>query len=123
MAKVLVVDDDASTTALLRLLLEMDGFEVETSRNLSEAMVAATADIATFIVDCNLADGENGFDLLRAIRGGETGAPVDAPVILVSGDPRLEPSALEAGASIFLMKPYAPTHLTETVRHLLEGTN
>lgn len=121
MAKVLVVDDDTSTTALLRLLLEMEGFDVETSPNLEQALAAAGEEIATFIIDCNLANGENGVDLLRAIRRGETDASVNVPAILVSGDPRLEPNAIEAGASVFLVKPYAPSRLTEMVHHLVEG--
>lgn len=121
MAKVLVVDDDTSTTALLRLLLELEGFDVETSANLSQAVEAAGDEIEALIIDCNLADGESGVDLLRAIREGETAAPLDVPAILVSGDPRLESGALEAGASFFLVKPYPPSLLTETVHRLVEG--
>lgn len=121
MAKVLVVDDDTSTTTLLRLLLELEGFEVDTSTSVPQAVAAAAEEIATFIIDCKLANGESGIELLRTIRRGETAARLDAPAILVSGDPRLEPAALEAGADAFLVKPYAPSHLTEMVRELIAG--
>ncbi len=118
MTKVIVVDDDPSTTTLVRLLLEMEGFDVETSLNLEEALAAARAEVATFIIDCNLAHGESGVELLRAIRRGETAAPDNVPAILVSGDHRLEQEALAAGANVFLVKPYSPVQLSKMV-HLL----
>jgi DNA-binding response OmpR family regulator len=121
MAKVIVVDDDPSTTTLVRMLLELEGFDVETSFNFEQALAAASAEVATFIIDCNLARGENGVDLLRAIRQGKTDAPNDVPAILVSGDQRLEQKALDAGASFFLAKPYSPVQLTEVVRLLTDG--
>jgi DNA-binding response OmpR family regulator len=121
MAKVIVVDDDPSTTTLVRMLLEMEGFDVDTSLNYEQALAAASADVATFIIDCNLAHGESGVALLRAIRQGETAAPNDVPAILVSGDQRLEDEALDAGASAFLAKPYSPVQLSEMVHLLTDG--
>jgi DNA-binding response OmpR family regulator len=121
MAKVIVVDDDPSTTTLVRMLLEMEGFDVDTSLNYEQALAAASPDVATFIIDCNLARGESGVALLRAIRQGETAAPNDVPAILVSGDQRLEDEALDAGASAFLAKPYSPVQLSEMVHLLTDG--
>jgi two-component system, OmpR family, phosphate regulon response regulator PhoB len=121
MAKVIVVDDDHSTTTLVRMLLEMEGFEVATSPNNQQALAVASQEIAVFIIDCNLAHGESGLDLLRAIRQGETGAASDVATILVSGDQRLEQETLDAGASVFLVKPYSPVQLSETVRELIDG--
>jgi DNA-binding response OmpR family regulator len=118
-AKVIVVDDDPSATMLIRVLLELDGFEVVTSFDHSSAVEAASPEIATFIIDFNLGQGGNGLDLIRAIRQGETAAPSTVPTILVSGDERVEQEALAAGADIFLVKPYSPSLLGDTVRRLM----
>jgi DNA-binding response OmpR family regulator len=119
MAKVIVVDDDPSATMLIRMLLELEGFEVTTSFDRSSAIEAATPETATFIIDFNLGYGGNGADLIRAIRAGTTGAPSTVPTILVSGDQRVEQEALAAGANVFLLKPYSPSHLSETVHRLI----
>lgn len=121
MAKVIVVDDDPSATMLIRMLLEMEGFEVATSFDCCSAIDAASAETATFIIDYNLGQGGTGVDIVRAIRGGETGASSSVPAILVSGDERVKDEALSAGADVFLLKPYSPTQLTETIHRLIAG--
>jgi DNA-binding response OmpR family regulator len=119
MAKVIVVDDDPSATMLIRVLLEMEGYEVVTSFDRRSAIDAASAETATFIIDFNLGYGGNGLDLIRTIRQGKTGAPSAVPTILMSGDQRVEEEALAAGADVFLLKPYAPSALTETIHRLI----
>lgn len=119
MAQVIVVDDDPSTTILIRMLLEMEGYEVVTSFDRRSAIDAASAETATFIIDFNLGYGGSGVDLIRTIRQGRTGAPSTVPAILVSGDQRVEEEAIAAGADVFLLKPYSPTQLTETIHRLI----
>lgn len=121
MAQVIVVDDDPSATMLIRMLLEMEGYEVVTSFDRRSAIDAASAETATFIIDFNLGYGGSGVDLIRTIRQGSTGAPSTVPTILVSGDQRVEEEAIAAGADVFLLKPYSPTQLTETIHRLIAG--
>lgn len=121
MSKVIVVDDDPSSTMLIRMLLEMEGFEVVTSFDRHSAINAASSETATFIVDFNLGHGGNGVDLIRTIREGGTRAPCTVPAILVSGDQRVEDEALASGADVFLLKPYSPTLLIETIHRLIAG--
>lgn len=121
MCKVIVVDDDPSAAMLIRMLLEMEGFEVVTSFDRHSAIDAACSETATFVVDFNLGHGGNGADLIRTIRAGGTKAPCTVPTILVSGDHRVEDEALAAGADVFLLKPYSPSLLTETIHRLISG--
>ncbi|HEX6386425.1 MAG TPA: response regulator [Anaerolineae bacterium] len=120
MSKIIVVDDDTTNAELIKMLLELDGFTVLPFSDVATAKEATSADTKAFVVDCRLARGANGLDLLTAVRKGQTAAPADAIVIMTSGDYRLEQTTLDAGADRFLLKPYSPTILSSTISELLE---
>lgn len=118
MTTILLVDDDRTNANLIKMLLEMDGFEVLISPDLGHARKALTAEVSAFIIDCNLSQGDNGIDLLREIRAGQTPVPVNSPVIMTSGDDRRSQEAEASGASIFLLKPYSPSKLSQELKTL-----
>lgn len=117
--QLIIVDDDPSNTALTKMLLEFEGFNIVTTDTLAGAHAAATADIDAFIIDYHLTRGEKGIDLLRDIRAGKTDAPRDCISIVSSGDYLKEEAALAAGASLFLCKPYAIDVLVKGLQKLL----
>jgi CheY-like chemotaxis protein len=122
MNTIILVDDDRTNTTLIRMLLEMDGFVVVVSPDIARAKNAAQNGADAFVIDCNLAQGDDGIDLLQAIREGQTAVNSDIPVIMTSGDDRRQPEANKAGATKFLIKPYSPSTLSEQLNHLLEAT-
>lgn len=117
MHTIILVDDDRTNTTLIRMLLEMDGFDVVACPDMERARVAARNGADAFIIDCNLAHGDDGIELLHSIRVGLTEADPDVPVIMTSGDDSRSGDAELAGATRFLVKPYSPgtlsTHLSE----------
>lgn len=119
MARIIFVDDDRANGELVRMLLEMDGFQVSVCPDVDKAALAANDGVDAFIIDCNLARQTNGVDLLKRIRRGETPAQQDIPVIMTSGDDRREAEAEEAGANCFLLKPYPPSVLSSELFRLL----
>lgn len=118
---ILLVDDERSTSNLIKLYLEMDGFQVIVAPTLEQAQAALNASPTphALIVDRNLGGGKNGVDLLRAIRAGETAVSSETKVIVTSGDDRKEVEAIEAGATLFILKPFSPAELSETLSELL----
>lgn len=119
MAKVIVVDDDYSTTNLIRMLLEMEGYAVSTFTDTDSALKEAEKGVSAFIIDCYLGKNTSGIDLLRAIRQHSATDVRDAPVIMVSGDHRLAKKVVDEGADMFLLKPYSPNDLTREVQDLI----
>lgn len=119
MSKVIVVDDDHSTTALIEMLLRMEGHDVVCCDNTGAALVEASKGVSAFIVDHHLERGESGLDLIGAIRNAETEVRRDVPIIMVSGDERLQNTAEAVGADAFLIKPYSTTELVNKLNHLL----
>ena len=119
MHKVVVVDDDPTNAGLTKMLLELDGFEVDACTTLAEARNAANSNTTAFVIDVNLARGEIGLDLLSDIRNSETAAPADTITILTSGDHRREKEAYERKADRFLLKPYPPNSLSPIIQELI----
>lgn len=119
MATIVVIDDDYSTTALIKMLLEMEGYNVVATTTVASALTEDDSAVAALIIDCYLADDESGIEFVRGVRMGRTGFQADVPAILVSGDQRLEEEAAAAGADRFLLKPYSPNELTAQVKQLV----
>ncbi|MCA9944803.1 MAG: response regulator [Anaerolineales bacterium] len=119
MTQVIVVDDDNTNASLIKMLLELDGFSVETCEDQQKAEAAASPQTKAFVIDCHLARGRSGLDLLRAIRAGQTNAKRETAVIITSGDYRQENESLESGANLFLLKPYPPNALSEVITEIL----
>jgi CheY-like chemotaxis protein len=119
MTQIIVVDDDNTNSSLIKMLLELDGFSVEACEDQAKAMAAASADTKAFVIDCHLARGRSGLDLLRAVRAGETDAALETAVIITSGDYRQEEESLASGANLFLLKPYPPDALSKTLNEIL----
>ena len=116
MPKILIVDDDRTTTKLLQTLLELDGFEVSMASRGEKALeMAQEIKPDSFLVDYHLTDMA-GIDLVAALRGSPLFATT--PIVMASGL-NVEDSALGAGANIFLFKPFEPGKLADLFNELI----
>lgn len=116
MPKLMIVDDDETMVRLLTTLLQMDGFEVLRGRGgegLTEQVRQVRPDLVLMDVFLSEADG---LDLLRQLKAHPDLAEV--PVIMSSGMDLTE-KCLEAGANAFLLKPYTPEQLLQTIQENL----
>ena len=111
--KVLVVDDDPQANHLLKLLLELEGFDVVLCPRAEKALAAAEAEQPNVVLMDVHIGGKNGVDLLRELRG--TPALGRLPVVMYSGM-NLEAECLQAGANGFLMKPYQQEELMAALK-------
>lgn len=126
---VLVVDDDASTRAIVRELLRAMGFDhIETAgdgraalRRFAERM-RADADIPPFeLIVCDWQMPEmSGLDLLKMVR---RRFPL-MPFVMLTAMRGIDDvrSAMEAGVSAYVLKPIVPAELTRKVRGVLLPT-
>jgi DNA-binding response OmpR family regulator len=120
MPKVMLIEDDATMNSLLSMLLQMEGFEVaqlEDEDNLEDILeVVRLADPALALIDIHLKQ-LSGLELLHAIR--QT-AELDSMRVLMSSGMDFRDECLQAGADNFVLKPYMPDDLVDTIRQLLE---
>ena len=111
---VYVVDDDTDVLGSLRFLLETDGFDVQTFRSgaaLLNQKIAGKVDC--FVIDYKM-PAMSGIDLARRLRNRD----VDAPIILITGDPdkSIQEKAAAAGIHHVLLKPLLEENLISRIR-------
>lgn len=80
--RILVVDDDPFVAEMLAVILDADGYEVETAENGEDALTkfAAAPDTGLVISDMNM-PGMTGLELIGRIRASRPGIPA----ILLTG--------------------------------------
>lgn len=118
MPKILIVDDDRTTAKLLVTLFELEGFEVDSDArpdSVHDSVRALQPDAC--IIDCHLAD-RDGVALLRELRADPDLSRV--AIVMTSGLDRGK-ECLREGANAFVLKPFSPAELIDTVRHSLKG--
>ena len=113
MAKIMLVEDEATMRMLLQTLLELDGHRVEAwmlAGDPVDLILQSQPDIV--LLDVNL-KGIDGFNVLRRLREDKLGEEIY--VIMTSGFDYRE-KAKAFGANEFIMKPYMPDTLTQIIK-------
>lgn len=115
MTRVLVVDDEIDTLNLLRIILEISGFEAVTTLNSTDALTLAEVERP----DCVLLDimmpQLDGFTLCKMLR--RHPATAHLPIVFVTAYSALdlEDRRREAGADLVLPKPVGMDTLLDTI--------
>lgn len=116
--RVLVVDDNRVIRQLIRVNLELEGFEVVTAADGAECLDVVhhvCPDVVTLDVVMPRLDGLQTAERLR-----EDPRTRHLPVAIVSACTQYEvDSGLAAGIDAFLAKPFEPAELVRLVRELM----
>ncbi len=117
---ILVVDDAAFMRMMIRDILAKDGYiihEAVNGRDAVEKYLEVRPDLVT--LDITMPE-MGGLEALRIIREHDP----HARVLMVSamGQQKMIVEALELGAMDFLVKPFQPTKVLETVKKCLQST-
>ncbi|WP_449479754.1 response regulator [Streptomyces parvulus] len=119
--RVLVVDDNKVIRQLIRVNLELEGFEVVTAGDGAECLDVVhqvRPDVVTLDVVMPRLDGLRTAARLRA-----DPRTRELPIAIVSACTRYEVDAgFAAGVDVFLSKPFEPAELVRVVRELAERT-
>ena len=119
--RILVVDDEENIGRSLRMILEREGYQVNTVRSASEMRaMPERARMDLYLLDVRLPDA-NGIDILRELQA----ADVSAPVVMISGHATIADAveATRAGAFDFLEKPLGRDRVMVAVKNALEQGN
>ena len=118
-ALILVVDDDRTLRALLRLAMEEEGYQVAEVSQGEQCL----AEFSRLQPDMVLLDitlpGVGGLEVLRRIRANRDNAKV--LMFSMHEDPVFASRAMQAGARGYITKNNAADHLVEAVSKVLEG--
>ena len=119
MARALIVDDDADIRELLRAILSRAGHEVVTAVDGADAVQhLATEHFDVVVLDVEMPE-MSGLDVLQASGGLDRPRP---PVVMLSGLTRARDATrgLQAGAGVYLTKPFRREELMAAVNALLD---
>ncbi len=117
MATVLIVDDDPFIRKLIATTLEdVAGFELTEAADGTEAVEAAARLIPRIVfLDVDM-PRHNGLDACRAMRAQP--ALAETRIVMLTAGSQHEAAAREAGADLFLTKPFSPLDLLRLVDDL-----
>ena len=119
--RILVVDDEPDICALIKDVLEDEGFEVSTAQNAYDADSQFAARAPDLVLLDIWMPGEDGISLLKSWQGKSQDS---VPVIIMSGHGTVE-TAVEAtrlGAHSFIEKPVTTAKLLQNVHDALAGS-
>ena len=118
-AHVLMIDDDARLTAMVRDYLQASGFVVSVAGDLARGRAALQREsFDALILDLMLPDGD-GLDLTRELRADPRCRSLPLLMLTARGEPMDRILGLELGADDYLAKPCDPRELTARLRAVL----
>ncbi len=120
--RVLVADDDPDILSVVKINLELDGFEVDTAVDGEDALQKATGTPPNVIVLDIMMPRMDGLTALHRLRS--QAATANIPIILLTarGLPEDRVRGLELGADDYITKPFDITELAARVRAVLRRT-
>ncbi|WP_018866670.1 MULTISPECIES: response regulator [unclassified Thioalkalivibrio] len=119
MAKVLVVDDSASMRQMVAFTLKQAGHEVTEGRDGNDGLGKAQGTKADLVItDVNM-PGMDGLQLTRELR--KLGDYKFTPILVLTTEagPEKKQEGKAAGATGWLVKPFDPDQLMNTVNRVL----
>ena len=116
MDRILVIEDSRTQALKTQLLLQREGYEVETAFDGEEGwerILNWKPDVV--LLDINL-PRKNGFDLLKEIRNRDELASMQVIMLTAYGDVDSLAKALELGADDYISKPFNDRELSARVK-------
>jgi len=113
---VLAVDDSPVQLRLIQEALARNGYAVKSAGSAEKALEMLKASVPAVVVSDVTMTGMSGYDLCKAIKNDSKLAKV--PVILLTGEgaPKDFKAGRDAGAVVYITKPFKPEALLNAVR-------
>ena len=116
---ILVVDDEAQITRVLKTTLSAQGYAIRTAANGMQALLEMKTWAPDLIITDLRMPNMDGLELCRQVRS-ESRIPII--VLSVKGEETIKVEALDAGADDYVTKPFSVKELLARVRAALRRT-
>lgn len=116
---VLIVDDEFAIRDMLRMALEISGYDCLEADNIQDAHRIVVDDRPNIVLLDWMLPGGSGLELLRRLKRGDTTKNI--PVIMLTAKTAEDNviQGLEVGADDYMTKPFAPRELIARIKALL----
>ena len=115
--KILVVDDEEDVAKALKARLKANGYDVLLASDSVQAFMMANKEKPALIILDIMIPGGGGFIVAERLK--QSSATHHIPIIFLTGISGGEERAYKVGASGYMMKPYQPEKLLETIHNTL----
>ncbi|RYG66881.1 response regulator, partial [bacterium] len=116
---VLIVEDSRTQAAMLRHLLQQNGYEAVVATDGREALVLANQRKPDLVVSDIMMPIMDGYATCRAIKAEATLAEVPVMLLTSLSDTTDIVKGLQAGADYYLTKPYDPPYLVSMIKSII----
>ena len=117
MKRILVVDDDKDILNILKLILQMNGFEVMVTPNGEEALSKSLSYHPQLVLLDVFLSGSDGRDICNVLKGHPL--TKDIPVVIFSAHSNLQDVLKVCNADDFISKPFDINELVEKINEHL----
>ena len=111
--RILVIDDDVDILDALSTLLEISGFQVNTTAKGTEVYAKVKACKPDIILLDVLLSGSDGRTICKKLK--DNPETKDIPLIMMSAHPSAKRASLDCGANDFIPKPFEVADLLQTI--------
>jgi two-component system sensor histidine kinase ChiS len=115
-ALIMVVDDDPGILRIVEITLQRSGYEVRTAPNGQEALKLLRKVLPDLLILDVSMPGLSGFDLCHIIRRDERLQHVPVIFFTAQDAPKDFQAGMDSGGTIYLLKPFKPERLLQSVR-------
>lgn len=121
MKKILIVEDDAGSVVLLKIILSKLQYEsifVDTAKMALDIYNENMGDVVLFLIDIGLPGGMDGFDLTKKIRE----ISPDVPIIIQTAQamPYSIQKGYDSGCNEYITKPFIINDIIKKVNKYIE---
>lgn len=110
--KIFVVDDDVSIGEILSMMLEMEGYTVNSFNSGKSGIAKAHAEKPDIVLLDYFLPGESAEDIIKNLR---KSAGQDLPILLMSASRQAEEKAEKLEVNEFISKPFHREKLLESI--------
>ncbi len=120
LARILIVDDERPITTLLTQTFEQDGHQVATANNGIDCMNKMASFRPDVVIMDIMMPKLDGVDTTRLIRRNKNYSDTVIVTLSAKGDEETRKRMREAGANLFMRKPFVIAKLVARVNQILE---
>lgn len=120
MKKILIVEDHADIRKLIRMTLEFDNYEIHEAADGVSGLKAAQAVKPDLILMDVMMPGElDGLQVCQRIKSDPAIRHIPVVLLTARGQVKDREAGMAAGTTAYLVKPFSPLQLIDTIEQLL----
>jgi CheY-like chemotaxis protein len=120
--RILIVEDHADIRKLIHMTLEFEDYDIHEAANADEGLVAVQQlRPHLLLLDVMMPGTMDGLDLCRRIKSDPSLGLPQVVLLTARGQSQDIEAGMNAGADAYLLKPFSPLKLIETLDNLLSA--